>query len=513
MHNDSQSTNNETKNVTLLPRVFYESDFQDGTGNATQNAHSRNQNESGEDTSATNKTIGSYLVITPLTPNASTIWQKIGLTPAITGLSIIFIIFGYFVWSGNQGEHAYMFLTILLAGFGNLGAGFILSNVQNWRVFIRVSELLVLEPTLLGLKGNIEMCMAARLSTQANLGNMDSWKSTFKMVRGNLSLDLAQATTVATVASIGVVVFSLIQRMSAGVNPLAEPFDFLYTLSIVLSSCLITACTASVLLGKSICSSDCNNYDNESILGSLLVTIIITSYRLKMNPDNIGSPVAASLGDVITLSLLAGYASVMFENTPPSFPPFPVLPVTVISCLLSLLPIWFVIAWKNDFTRPSVFSGWIPIFIAVLLSTCSGFLLDYASSDFVRYAIFQPVMNGIGGNLVAIHSSRMSTTLHKSGSLGELPDGTTMFRSPFRAFFDKADANIEMARNLLLMAIPAHIVYLVVTVVLKENIVLTLPFILMYISAAILQVSRQMVQMIRKRWILRFLSTMTIVGQ
>jgi solute carrier family 41 len=173
-----------------------------------------------------------------------TVWQRIGLAPGLTGLFIVTVIIVYFVlWAGNQGEHCYLFLTILLAGFGNLGAGFILSQVQNWRVFIRVSELLVLEPTLLGLKGNIEMCMASRLSTQANMGNMDSWKSTFKMIRGNLALDLAQATTVATVASIGVVVFSLIQSST-------HRDDFVYSLYIVLSSCLATACTASILLGK-----------------------------------------------------------------------------------------------------------------------------------------------------------------------------------------------------------------------------------------------------------------------
>ena len=173
-----------------------------------------------------------------------TVWQRIGLASGLTGLSIVSAILVYFVvWAGNRTEHTYLFFTILLAGFGNLGAGFILSQVQNWKVFIRVSELLVLEPTLLGLKGNIEMCMASRLSTQANLGNMDSWKSTFKMIRGNLALDLAQATTVATVASIGVVVFSLIQSAT-------HRDDFVYSLYIVLSSCLATACTASVLLGE-----------------------------------------------------------------------------------------------------------------------------------------------------------------------------------------------------------------------------------------------------------------------
>lgn len=161
-----------------------------------------------------------------------------------------------------------------------------------------------------------------------------------------------------------------------------------------------------------------------------------------MDPDNIGSPVAASMGDVITLSLLAFYANQIFNSTPPhdtgsSLYSFPVIPVGIITGFLCLLPIWFFIAWKNEYTRSSVPSGWIPIFIAVMLSTCSGFILDYATYDFVRYAVFQPVINGIGGNLVAVHSSRMSTALHKTSSLGDLPEGVKQFRSPFRAFFDK----------------------------------------------------------------------------
>lgn len=46
-----------------------------------------------------------------------------------------------------------------------------------------------------------------------------------------------------------------------------------------------------------------------------------------------------------------------------------------------------------------------------------------------------------------------------------------------------------MARNLVLMAIPAHVVYLFVTVVVKENTSMTVPFLLLYICAAVVQVS------------------------
>lgn len=38
--------------------------------------------------------------------------------------------------------------------------------LQHWPVFTNVSEVVILVPPLLGLKGNLEMTLASRLSTQ-----------------------------------------------------------------------------------------------------------------------------------------------------------------------------------------------------------------------------------------------------------------------------------------------------------------------------------------------------------
>lgn len=59
---------------------------------------------------------------------------------------------------------------------------------QRWRVFIEVPEIIVLVPALLGLKGNLEMTLASRLSTEANLGNMDDSKEQWSMITANLIL-------------------------------------------------------------------------------------------------------------------------------------------------------------------------------------------------------------------------------------------------------------------------------------------------------------------------------------
>lgn len=44
-----------------------------------------------------------------------------------------------------------------------------------------------------------------------------------------------------------------------------------------------------------------------------MVGVIIGSRKVGINPDNVATPIAASLGDLITLSLLAGVSSTLFS--------------------------------------------------------------------------------------------------------------------------------------------------------------------------------------------------------
>lgn len=44
-----------------------------------------------------------------------------------------------------------------------------------------------------------------------------------------------------------------------------------------------------------------------------MVGVIIVSRKMGINPDNVATPIAASLGDLITLSLLAGIGSFVFQ--------------------------------------------------------------------------------------------------------------------------------------------------------------------------------------------------------
>ena len=44
-----------------------------------------------------------------------------------------------------------------------------------------------------------------------------------------------------------------------------------------------------------------------------MVGVILLSRKCRVNPDNVATPIAASLGDLTTLGLLAWIASLLYE--------------------------------------------------------------------------------------------------------------------------------------------------------------------------------------------------------
>lgn len=69
-------------------------------------------------------------------------------------------------------------------------------------MFTAVPELFIIVPALIGLKGNLEMTLASRLSTHANLGHLDTIEQTWEMGAANLALIQVQGIVVGALASI-----------------------------------------------------------------------------------------------------------------------------------------------------------------------------------------------------------------------------------------------------------------------------------------------------------------------
>ncbi|KAF8769876.1 solute carrier family 41 member 1-like isoform X1 [Argiope bruennichi] len=350
-----------------------------------------------------------------------------------------------------------VFIPFLIAGCGTVAAGIVLDIVKTWPVFENVTQLFILVPALLGLKGNLEMTLAARISTQANLGQLDSLREQWKMTYGNMALVQCQATIVAFLASIFAVVVDVVQE---------HTFDIHHALLLCASS-LITAVIASL------------------VLGFITIGVVLSSRKLHINPDNVATPIAASLGDVTTLGLLASissglYGIVMTDNW--------VAPFLVIFFLL-LIPVWVVIAKRNKFTKQVLYTGWLPVISAVFISSAGGCVLDLAIAKFKGIAVFQPVINGVGGNLVAVQASRISTFLHQRSEMGTLPNSDPkVCVNPFTAFFGKG-AHARSARVLLAMALPGHMIFTYLIWLLNTGgTTFTYAFLVVYLTAALIQV-------------------------
>lgn len=148
-----------------------------------------------------------------------------------------------------------------------------------------VSEVYILVPALLGLKGNLEMTLASRLSTQANLGQMDTRKQQWTLIVGNLALIQCQAMVVGLLASLAAVILGWVPEAH---------FDIHHGL-LLCASALVTASVASFLLGL------------------VMVAVILLSRQMNINPDNVATPIAASLGDLTTLALLSWIASLLYK--------------------------------------------------------------------------------------------------------------------------------------------------------------------------------------------------------
>lgn len=88
-------------------------------------------------------------------------------------------------------------------------------------------------------------------------------------------------------------------------------------------------------------------------------------------------------------------------------------------------------------------------------------MLDQAVDHFNGFTVFQPIINGIGGNLVSVQASKISTMLHASSIMGILPPDEKICELPWRAIFH-GTFHAKTARILILMSIPGQIVFIFV---------------------------------------------------
>lgn len=351
----------------------------------------------------------------------------------------------------------------LCAGLGMVGAGLVLDSVQYWPVFQILPELFIMVPALIGLKGNLEMTLASRLSTHANLGDLDTLEQTMVMGSANLALIQVQGVVVGALASV-------IAMLMAWLVDL-DRVDMERGL-IMCASSVVTASAASF------------------ILGIVMVIVIAMSRRYSVNPDNVATPIAAALGDLVTLSLLAFVATFLNNHGA-------AVAIFILFGYIIITPFCYDKAKKNPNTSDILYNGWTPVLSAMVISSMGGKILNNVIMKFPDIAVFQPVINGVAGNLVGIQASRISTELHKTAKLGKLPEDITTcnllnplstFSITCCSFSTMMSNNATAAGVLLFLVIPGHLVFNLAIGMSQGFGVITPFFMVLYLFAALFQV-------------------------
>merc|ERR1712141_965381 len=80
---------------------------------------------------------------------------------------------------------------------------------------------------------------------------------------------------------------------------------------------------------------------------------------------------------------------------------------------IAIMPTCFMMSKQCKETEIVLFEGWTPVLSAMVISSFGGTILNQTIVRFPKVAAYQPVINGVAGNLVAVNASRISTSLHQ----------------------------------------------------------------------------------------------------
>eukprot|EP00927_Polykrikos_kofoidii_P048111 TRINITY_DN42338_c0_g2_i1.p1 TRINITY_DN42338_c0_g2~~TRINITY_DN42338_c0_g2_i1.p1 ORF type:complete len:469 (-),score=46.63 TRINITY_DN42338_c0_g2_i1:324-1730(-) len=318
-----------------------------------------------------------------------------------------------------------VFPPFLLAGLGMVFAGLLLGRVtKQWDAFLHVREIMVLVPALLGLKGNLEMTLASRLSTHANMGHLDGgFRDIFaggrfaSILYGNLVAVQCQAIVVGLLASLVAISVNLMSNGS---------WNSSHAL-LLASSAVVAASVASLLLSV------------------VMITVVIAARHFGLDPDNVASPIAGMLGDLCTLALLATIAEGLWSSRECCG----FVQHALLLFYFWLGPLCSYAASCNEYGASVLKQGWTPVILSMFISSVGGIILKHSVHAFHMLASFAPVMNGAGGNLAAVHTSRLSTKMHHGGE--------RLQKSPLDA--DDADSDVSSGPVLAFLAVPGALCF------------------------------------------------------
>jgi mgtE-like transporter len=172
---------------------------------------------------------------------------------------------------------------ILLCGFGELLAGLMLGSMA--RTLELLPGLLVLIPAIVGLKGNIDTTLGARLGSATHMGLVTTGRGW--LANPEMRHNLGAALFLSLFMSVASGVLAHLTCVALGL-PSAGPVAL-----------VLIAILAGAMSGV--------------FLAFFTAWIVVTAFRRGIDPDNVTGPALSTLGDITTFFWLAAATEIVLS--------------------------------------------------------------------------------------------------------------------------------------------------------------------------------------------------------
>ncbi|KYC46266.1 MAG: Divalent cation transporter [Candidatus Methanofastidiosum methylothiophilum] len=266
---------------------------------------------------------------------------------------------------------------LIICAFADIFAGIYLTKMID--ILILLPGILTMLPAAIDMRGNIYASMGSRLSTGLHTGEITPSLRGSKLIKENVYSSLVQTVIMASVIAF----FAMIGGFIFG----NQTIGFIHLFFISLFASLIAA------------------------IGLILTTIFVAiiSFKKGLDPDNVSSPLIASIGDILNVGSLFAIGILSFSISK-IFMLFSSIGISALIVFLALFSIR-----KSYYARRILKESMGFLAICALLSTLAGSLLD-KNLEFIEIfpllLVLSPLFNAENGNIGSILSARISTSFH-----------------------------------------------------------------------------------------------------
>ncbi|KYC50380.1 MAG: Divalent cation transporter [Candidatus Methanofastidiosum methylothiophilum] len=266
---------------------------------------------------------------------------------------------------------------LIICAFADIFAGIYLTKMIDFLILL--PGILTMLPAAIDMRGNIYASMGSRLSTGLHTGEITPSLRDSKLIAENVYSSLIQTVIMATVIAF----FAMLGGFVIG----NQTIGFVHLFFISLFASLVAA------------------------IGLILTTLLVAIFSFKkgLDPDNVSSPLIASIGDILNVASLFAIGIFSFSLSK-GFMLFSSLTISAIIILFSLFSVR-----KSYYAKKILKESMAFLALCAFLSTLAGSLLDKnleLIGIFPLLLVLSPLFNAENGNIGSILSARISTSFH-----------------------------------------------------------------------------------------------------